>query len=324
MKAIILESFGGPEVLQYKSMDVPVPAEGEVLIRVEKASVNYADIKNRTGKKAKGNFPLLLGLDAAGVIEQIGPGVKELNVGQRVMAFPKNGSYAQYVIAKEELTYALPDEIDMTTAAASPIVSFLSYKLIKDIGRIERGDTVLIHSAAGGVGTTAIQFAKQLGAGKIIGTVGDESKFSTVLEAGASDVCTYDHFTEKVQELTEGEGADLILDSISGKIAEESMNCLAPYGRLVHFGNTGGEAGAFKTNQLHASCRSVLGFSLGTTRKKKPHLLKEISQDILSYLANGSVKINVGAEFPLSEAAEAHRLMESRRYTGKILLNMSE
>lgn len=257
------------------------------------------------------------------MIEEVGPDVQDLKVGQRVIAFPSKGSYAEYIVASAQLTFPIPDEIDFTIAAASPIVSFLSYKLIKDIGRIETGDTVLVHAASGGVGTTAIQFAQIFGAGKVIGTVGNAEKFNTVLEAGADHVITYEDFSQQVNELTNGNGADIILDSLSGPVSEESLNCLAKYGRLVHFGNSSGEVGNFKTKELHASCRSVLGFSLGTTREHKPHLLKEIADKVFTHLKNGEIKIKIGHEFALKDTAEAHILMESRKHIGKIILNVS-
>jgi NADPH:quinone reductase len=143
-----------------------------------------------------------------------------------------------------------------------PIVSFLSYKLLADIAILEQGETVLIHAAAGGVGTTAIQLAKILGAGLVIGTVGSERKIADALEAGADHVLYYEHdnFAEKVNQLTKGEGVNIILNSISRKVTEQSLHCLAPYGRLVHFGNSSGNIGHFNTLDVHSSCRSILGF----------------------------------------------------------------
>ncbi|WP_339216275.1 zinc-binding dehydrogenase [Ornithinibacillus sp. FSL M8-0202] len=322
MKAVVIEQFGGPEVLQYKEVPTPQPGHQEVLIKVEKTSVNYADIKNRTGKKAKGDFPIILGLDLVGTIDQLGEGVTDLTVGQRVIAFPKTGSYAEYAVASEQLTFPIPDEISLDVAAASPIVAFLSYKLLKDVGRMEAGETVLVHSAAGGVGTTAIQMAKLLGASRVFGTVGSREKFRVAYEAGADHVFTYDDFSDNILELTDGIGVDIILDSMSGKVSEASMSCLAEYGRLVHFGNSSGEVGHFKTNELHNSCRSVLGFSLGNTRKKRPELLKEAAEHVIPFLARGDLDIVIGAEFSLHEVAEAHRLIEQRQHTGKILLTV--
>ncbi len=285
MKAILVTEFGGPETMKYTDAEIPAINPKQVLIRVETTSVNFADIKSRYGKKDSGKLPFIPGLDAAGIIERVGSEVQHLKVGQRVIAFPKNGSYAEYVVADENLTFALPDNIGFDTAAACPIVSFTSYKLLADVARLEPGETVLIHAAAGGIGTTAIQLAKILGAGKVIGTVGSENKAAIALEAGADHVICYEEedFAEKVNELTNGEGANVILDSISGWVSEKSLNCLAMYGRLVNFGNSSGETGRFETKDLHSSCRSVLGFSLGTTRNKRPYLLQDTADRVFRY-----------------------------------------
>ncbi len=274
MKAIVVTSFGGPEVMKYTDVDIPAISEDQVLIRVVATSVNFADIKSRYGKKGNKALPFIPGIDAAGIVERVGSQVKNIHPGQRVIAFPQNGSYAEYVVANENLTFVLPDEVDFQTAAACPIVSFTSYNLLANVARLQQGESVLIHAAAGGIGTTAIQLAKRLGAGTVIGTVGSEVKRKIALNAGADYViCHQDEdFVKKVNELTNGEGVDVILDSISGTVSEKSLNCLAYYGRLIHFGNASGEIGNFQTKDLHASCRSILGFSFGTTRKKRPEL----------------------------------------------------
>ena len=325
MKAVLVTAYGGPEHMVYTEVEKPEPGAGEVLIKVVATSVNFADIKSRYGKKG-GKLPFIPGLDVAGVVERVGAGVERFQVGQRVIAFPGNGSYAEWVVADERLTFALPDSMDFRTAAACPIVSFTSYKLLADVARVEAGETVLIHAAAGGIGTTAIQLAKLLGAGKVIGTVGHESKRETALQAGADHVIVYEDsvFADQVHELTNGEGANVILDSIAGKVSEESMRCLAPYGRLVHFGNASGEVGTFQTVDLHASCRSVLGFSFGTTRSKRPELLGDTGERVLKFLADGSLQIKIGRSFPLAEAAQAHEWVESRKSTGKVLLEVGE
>lgn len=326
VKAIVVTAFGKPEVLKYVDVDIPTINSNQVLIRVEKTSVNFADIKTRYGKKEQGKFPFIPGLDAAGVIESVGSEVEQFKVGQRVAAFPSGGSYAEYIVANESLTFALPDSVGFDIAAACPTVSFLSYKLLADIARIEKGEAVLVHSAAGGVGTTAIQIAKILGAGKIIGTVGNDKKASFALNAGADHVICYEdgNFAEKVNELTDGKGVNIILDSIAGKVSEQSLNCLAPYGRLVHFGNSSGEVGNFKTNELHSSCRSILGFSLGTTRKQRPEILKDTAKQVFRYIEEGKLNIKIGHHFQLEDAASAHRLLESRQSVGKILLDVKE
>ncbi|WP_134702269.1 NADPH:quinone oxidoreductase family protein [Ammoniphilus sp. YIM 78166] len=325
MKAMMVTRFGGPEVLEARTLEVPKPNSKQVLIRVEATSVNFADIKARYGKyHGASQPPFIPGLDAAGVIEAVGEEVEELKVGQRVIAFPKSGSYAEYIVVDEALTFVLPEGIGFDIAAACPIVSFTSYRLLANVARIEPGETVLIHAAAGGIGTTAIQLAKLLGAARVIGTVGSENKVHMALEAGADHVIHYgkEGFADQVKELTNGEGADVILDSIAGWVTEESLRCLAYYGRLVNFGNASGEAGQIKTSDLHSSCRSLLGFSLGTTRNKRPHLLRETADRVLPYLANGQLQIKIGQEFSLEEASAAHDWVESRKSTGKVVLRV--
>lgn len=323
MKAIVVTAFGGPEHMMWEDVSTPVIKENEVLIKVVKTSVNFADIKARYSRKG-GTLPFIPGLDAAGYVEKVGRGVSDIQVGQRVIAFPKSGSYAEYVVAAESLVFPIPDEINFRTAATSPIVSFLSHRLLCNVAQMERGESVLVHAAAGGVGTTAIQMAKLLGAGTVIGTVGSADKITAAKESGADEVICYEEedFAKSVQEMTNGVGVDIILDSVSGSVTEKSLQCLARYGRLVHFGNSSGAIGTIKTIDLHASCRSVLGFSLGTTRKCKPHLLKETARHVLPYLASGKLKVHIGHEYRLADAADAHRLMESRLNRGKILLNV--
>ncbi|AQQ52618.1 quinone oxidoreductase family protein [Planococcus lenghuensis] len=323
MKAVMVTEFGSADSMHYTEVDMPDVKAHDVLIRVEKTSVNFADIKSRYGKKGA-QIPFIPGLDAAGVIEKVGADVQALRAGQRVIAFPKHGSYAEFVLASEQLVFPIPDGLDINTAAACPTVSFLSHRLLTNIADLQQGESVLIHAAAGGVGTTAIQLAKLLGAGQVIGTVGSYDKVEIVRANGADHIINYrkEDFAAAVNELTNGQGVDVILDSVAGEITETSLECLAPYGRLVQFGNSGGRAGTIKTNDLHASCRSVLGFSLGTTRKKRPYLLKETATQIFPLLADGRLKMNIGHEFTLREAADAHRLMENRLSTGKILLNV--
>ncbi|MED1115022.1 quinone oxidoreductase family protein [Bacillus paramycoides] len=324
MKAIIVTSFGGPEVMKYTDVAIPAISDNQVLIRVVATSVNFADIKSRYGKKGNKAFPFIPGIDAAGVVERVGSHVKNIYPGQRVIAFPQNGSYAEYVVANENLTFVLPDEVDFQTAAACPIVSFTSYNLLANVARLQKDEAVLIHAAAGGIGTTAIQLAKLLGAGKVIGTVGSEAKRKIALDAGADYViCNQNEdFVEKVNDLTNGEGVNVILDSISGTVSERSLDCLAYYGRLVHFGNASGEVGNFRTKDLHASCRSILGFSFGTTRKKRPESLKETANQVFRYLRDGSLLIKATKSFPLQDAGKAHEWVESRQSTGKVILNV--
>jgi NADPH2:quinone reductase len=322
MKAIIINEFGAPNVLT--SIDCPKPtiSEGEILIRTTYTSVNFADIKNRTGNKANANFPMVLGLDVAGVIEEVFDDNSGFQKGDQVIAFPKNGAYAEFVVAKEQLVFKVPSDVPIEKVAAVPTVSFLSYMLTHQIAAIGQQDAVLIHAASGGVGTMLIQMAKRLGAKLIIGTVSSLEKASIVYQLGADHVLTYDQFSTHVNELTKGRGVDIVYDSIAGAVTEESLTCSAPYGTLVQFGNSGGRAGNIKTSDLHSSCRNIKGFSLGTTRALKPELLQQVAQDIFSLLKDDSFQVPIAKIFPLEEMQKAHEFMESRQHQGKILIKI--
>ncbi len=326
MKAVVVTALGGPEVLQWEERPRPDVGPRDVLIRVMATSVNFADIKAREGRYHGASLPPFIpGLDAAGTVEQVGSQVTGLAPGMRVIAFPSGGSYAEWVVAPDALVFPIPDSVDWDVAAALPIVGLTAYKLLHDIARMESGERVLIHAAAGGIGTTAIQFARLMGAAQIIGTVSREEKKAIARSLGADAVINYaeeQDFSAVVNELTEGRGVDVVLDSIGGTVSEQSLTCLAPFGRLVHFGSASGQPGQFRVGDLHASCRAVLGFSLGTARAQRPYLLKPAADAVLDAVATGGVSMQIGARYPLREAAAAHRWMESRASTGKIILQV--
>lgn len=320
MKAIRQYEFGEADVLKVEEVPVPVIAQNEVLIKGAYTSVNYADIKSRMGSKAKGSFPFTLGLDIAGFIED--GGNTRFKKGDRVMAFPKEGSYAEYVTAKEKLVFLLPDDISLEQAAAMPTVSILAFMLLHDIARVTQSDVIVIHSAAGGVGSMLTQFAKLLGVRKIIATVGDTTKADYVKQMGADIVCDYEHFIETVLEETDGKGATVIFDSVAGEITQRSLACLANYGTLVQFGNSSGKKGEISTADVHSSCRNIKGFSLGTTRKENPKRLAPAAETVFDYLLAGKVHIPIADIYELKDVQQAHQLMESRTHQGKILLKL--
>jgi NADPH:quinone reductase len=321
MKAIIQNEFGDPNVLSYLDIETPEIKDNECLIKVAYTSVNYADIKTRNGKKGKGNFPLILGLDCTGTIVDAAP--KSLfSIGDRVIAFPKNGSYAENVIANEQLVFKIPDSLTFEQAAAMPTVSILSYILLHDIGQIQKSDSIVIHSAAGGVGSMLVQMAKITGVQKIIATVGSKDKANYVKKLGADVVCTYDTFSEEVLKQTDHKGANIIFDSVAGDVTKLSLDCLALYGTLVQFGNSSGEAGVIKTSDVHSSCRNIKGFSLGTTRKHNPARLAPITKKVIELFEEKQIVLPIAKIFNLNDAAEAHKLIESRNYEGKVLLKV--
>lgn len=326
MKAIGLTEFGGPEVLQELSLDLPACGEDQVLIRVEGVSVNYADLQTRRGAYHAGGtcFPVVPGLDAAGTVVATGTHMTGLRVGQRVIAFPHTGSYAEYVAADGALVFPIPDGISWDQAIACPLVTFTSRMLLDKVARLQQGETLLLHAASGGIGAAAIQTARGMGAAKIIGTVGSPGKIQAALDAGADEVlCLAEgSFSQRVRELTDGRGADVILDSLGGPYTGQGMDCLAPYGRLVVFGNAAGSYSQLDTGLLHASCRSLLGFSIGSTRKLRPAWFAETAPAVLQSMCAGQVRIPVSATFPLADAAKAHALLEERKITGKVILSV--
>ncbi|MFB4166910.1 zinc-binding alcohol dehydrogenase family protein [Virgibacillus sp. JSM 102003] len=322
MKAVVQNEYGDADVLKYTDVEKPKIGENEVLIRVAYSSVNYADIKKRSGNKGKDNFPLILGLDVSGIIEEVSPNSSFLK-GDRVIAFPKNGSYAEYVAANEQLVFKIPHNFPLEKAATMPTVSILSYILLYEIGQVQKSDTLVIHSAAGGVGSMLVQLAKLAGIQNIIGTVGDLDKENYVKELGADTVCTYETFTKEVLKQTNYQGANIIFDSVAGEVSGDSLDCLALFGTLVQFGNSSGKVGTFKTSDVHSSCRNIKGFSLGTTRKHHPARLAPVAEKVLKLFDSNEITLPVAQVFNLSDVARAHKLVESRSYEGKVLIKIN-
>lgn len=326
MKALGLFEFGGPDVLKTIEVDRPRPREDQVLIRIQGVSVNFADVQTRKGAFHGGGaaFPLIPGLDCMGIAEEVGSQVPGIKPGDRVIAFPHTGTYAQYVVADGNLTYTIPDSISMEQAAASPLVSFASHMLLSKVARLQEGETLLIHAAAGGIGTTALQIAKSMGAGLRIGTIGSPDKAVLARAAGADEVIMdkEEDFVQRVKEMTGGRGADVILDSLGGTYPNRGMECLAPYGRLVVFGNATGSYAELNTGLLHGSCRSVLGYSSVTTRKTRPQWFADTAPEVIRMMEEGVLDIKVSLVMNMEEAGEAHRLMEEGRSVGKIVLTV--
>ncbi|WP_308417917.1 quinone oxidoreductase family protein [Halalkalibacter okhensis] len=278
-------------------------------------------MKSRNGHKKKGSFPMVLGLDVAGIVEEA-PRDSYLKKGDRVIAFPKFGSNSEYVIASEPLVFKVPHSLSLKNAAAIPTVSILSYMLLHEIAQVKTTDTIVVHSAAGGVGSMLVQLAKLAGVLTIFATVGSLNKKQFVEDLGADFVYSYEGFSEKVLRETNNHGANIIFDSVAGTVSEKSLECLALYGTLVQFGNSSGSVGTFKTSDLHSSCRNIKGFSLGTTRTHDPKRLAPAAAKVLSLFAENKLSIPIAAMFDLKHVAMAHQLMESRKHTGKILIKI--
>jgi NADPH2:quinone reductase len=253
-------------------------------------------------------------------------GVEGLRVGQPVVALTVRGGYAEFAVASAMLTFPLDQQeqkIELATAAGFPAVGLTAYNLLADVARLRPGESVLIHAAAGGVGTVAAQIARHLGAGQIIGTVGSRDKVSYALSAGYDQVVLREDFVQAVQEATGGKGVDIVLDSVGEPARSQSLSLLAPFGRLVVFGNTGGQPDiSFTPMSLLAGSRAIMGYSITGLTQSAPQLVAETARKALPLIANGEVRIDITTILPLEQAAEAHRLMENRAATGKLLLRL--
>lgn len=322
MHAIQIEKYGDASVLQWRELPEPKLGAGEVAVRVTATGVNFADIMSRKGGYSAGSEPPFVpGLDCAGVVTAVGAGVTGIQVGQRVAAYPMKGSYCEAAVAKAELVYPLPDDVNDEAGAALNVV-VTAYNLLKWAGRIAAGESVLVHAAAGGVGSTAVQLARTFGAGRIFATAGGPQKTAIAKEMGADVAIDYlaEDFGKRVLDETGGRGVDVILDSVAGDVFTRGFPALAPFGRYVIFGQASGQGAEVPATQLHRENRTVVGYTSGGYRKRRPEALRPTIEAVYGLIARGQLQLRVGARFPLKDARLAHELVESRRSTGKVLL----
>lgn len=323
MKGIEVRQYGGPDVLEYREIPDPVPAADQVLIGVEGASVNAADIQARSGRYHLGKKPPYIpGIDVAGIVLQTGSSVKSIHPGDHVIAFPHAGSYAEKAIATESLTFAIPPSIDLKTAAACPIVAGTVTHMLTQIAAISPAERLLVHGAGGGVGTTALQIARYLGVRQIIGSVSSPWKKEKLESIGADAVIDYstDHYIEEIMELTAGGGIDVILNPLGGDTLTRDLQCLAPFGRLILFGKLNDGLTPVSPADLYPANKSLLGFSFGHFRRFRPEKVRETMRLVVDLLFNNHIKMQIGKCFPLARAAEAHRALEKREIFGKVVL----
>jgi NADPH2:quinone reductase len=320
MKAIRVDSYGGPEKLVYQDIENPTPKSGEALVRIEAIGVNFIDVYHRTGL-----YPLPLpftpGTEAAGVVESIGPDVSEIQVGDRIAYAMAVGSYAEYAIVPATQLVKIPDEIDAPSAAAAMLQGMTAHYLVTSTYPLKRGDTALIHAAAGGVGLLLIQMAKRIGA-RVFGTVSTEEKAKLAREAGADEVIIYTErdFQEEVKRATDGKGVQVVYDSVGKTTFMKSLDSLAPRGLLALFGQSSGSVPPFDAALLAQKGALFLTRpSLGHYTATREELLWRAG-DVLAWVKAGELKLRIGKRFPLAEAAEAHRQLEGRATTGKVLL----
>lgn len=329
MKAIRVHELGGPETLRLDELPIPQPGPGRLLIRVAAAGVNFADTAIRRGRfLMQPALPYVPGFEVAGTVVAHGDGTdpRRFPLGARVAALTLDGGgYAEFVVARAAHTIRLPEELSFEEGAAFPIQGLSAYHALTTMGRLRQGETVAVLAAAGGVGTLALQLARQLGAGRVIALAGGPEKQALARQLGADEAIDYlrENFPARVNEITAGRGADLILESIGGAYLERCFECLAVMGRVVTLGNTSGaqpDLNGLWTGLRNRS-QALIGLHLSAVLDR-PELREPSIQTLLRLLVERQLRVVIGGKFPLAEAAAAQAALENRRSIGKMLLNV--
>ncbi len=320
MKAIVFERLGGPEVMEYREFPRPELRPATVLVRNHVIAVNYGDTFFIRGTYlVKPVFPDIPGMEAAGVIEEVAPDVHDLKPGMRV-AYIGMGSYAEFTRIRASRVMVLPDDMSFEQAAAFPVAVLTAWHMLHTCNDTRPGNVVMVHSAAGGVGIAAVQIARAAGA-QVIGTVSSDDKIEVVRRFGAEHVINYEthDFAQEAMRITQGRGVDLILDAVGKPTFLKGLRCLAPLGHLVLFGRAGGLPERLSPTELLGKSIKVSGFAV--TMIYAFHDIHQRAVNAVFQLAReGRLTVPIGASFPLAQAAAAHRLIQSRRSVGKLLL----
>jgi NADPH:quinone reductase len=320
VKAIQFKEVGGPEVMQV--VDIPKPELRPRMVRVRNHAIgiNFADNFFRQGTyQIKPKLPDTPGMEAAGVIDEVGPEVEGLKPGMRVAGIGLKG-YAEYSLFYANQTIPLPDFVSFEEGAAFPIQTLTAWFMIHTCHHMTPGQTVIVHSAAGGVGIVAMQIAKAAGA-RVIGTVSSDSKIAIAKQYGADEVINYEthDFAKEVMRITGGKGADLNLDAIGKPTFEKGIGCMAPFGHVILYGRAGGPPDKLDVFRLFQNAVKVSGFVL-LTASSQHHLMRQGTEACFNLMREGKLKMLIGKTYPLAQAPEAHRFMESRQSVGKLVL----
>ncbi|MBI3852332.1 MAG: NADPH:quinone oxidoreductase family protein [Verrucomicrobia bacterium] len=324
MKAIRAHQWCEPKGLVIDEIAQPQPKPGQVLVKVHTAALNFPDILLIAGKyQVKPPLPFTPGLEVAGTIAAAGDGVDGFKSGQRVIAQVDMGGFAEYAVAPVSAVQPLPDSMSEAEGAAFQLVYQTSYFALTHRGQLKKGETVLVHSAAGGVGLAAVQIARALGAGKIIGTAGSNEKLNLIRECGADIALNYqtEDFVEVVKRETQGRGADVIFDPVGGEVGERSVKCVAFEGRIVLIGFTSGKFPSFAANHILIKNYSVVGLHWGLYRQQNPAKIAAAWKDLFALYEAGKIKPVIGGRYSMEKVAEAMEFLASRKAVGKIVLH---
>jgi len=320
MKAVRVHAAGGPEAMKFEDVPEPTPKAGEAIVKVDAAGLNYIDVYQRSGLY-KLEMPLTLGLEAGGTVTAVAPGVTEVKVGDKVAYTGVPAAYAQYAAVPAARLVVLPHGVSTKQGAAAMLQGMTAHYLACTTYPLKNGDTCLVHAAAGGVGLLLCQMAKMRGA-RVLGTVSTEEKAKLAREAGADDVILYtkQDFEAETKRITDGQGVQVVYDSVGKTTFEKGFNVLAPRGMMILYGQSSGPVAAFDAGILGAKGSLFLTrpslFAYTATREE----LVQRAGDVLGWIRDGKLKLRMEFEFALKDVAEAHRALEGRKTTGKVLL----
>ncbi|MBN2321366.1 MAG: quinone oxidoreductase [Acidobacteria bacterium] len=320
MKAVCVHETGGPDKLVYEEAPLPSPGPGQVLIRIRSIGVNFIDIYHRKGMYPA-STPFIPGMEASGIAEELGEGITEIKPGDRVAYAMTLGSYAEYAVVEAERLIPIPESMEFESASAALLQGMTAHYLTHSTFPLQKGATLLLHAAAGGVGLLLTQIARRMGA-YVIATVSTDEKAALAREAGAGDVVLYSRsdFEAEVKRITAGTGVDVVFDSVGRDTFDKSLNCLKPRGTMVLFGQSSGPVPPLDPNILNP------GGSLYLTRPNLSHYVADRAEllqragDIFRWIDEGSLKMHIDGVFSLRDASEVHQLLESRNTRGKVLL----
>ena len=309
MRAVVFERNGGPEVLVAKEVEDPTPGDGEVIVDVDAVGINYRDVYEREGRGYGATPPAIIGVEGAGTIA---------DTGERVAWSAVPGSYAERVAAKRDQLVALPDGVDTEVAAAAILQGMTAHYLAYDSYPMEPGDWVVVHAAAGGVGLLLTQLAKLRG-GQVIATTSTDEKAALARQAGADEVIGYVGFAERVKEIS-GEGAAAVYDGVGKATFLDGLDALRPFGRMILYGAASGQPDPLEVATLAPKGSLYVQRPTLMTYARTPELLRDLAGRLFGLIADGKLDVRIGARYPLDQAAQAHRDLEGRKTTGKVLL----
>jgi NADPH:quinone reductase len=315
VRAVQIEEFGGPEVLQVVDLPKPEPGEGEVLIEVSRVGMNFADTHQRENSYlARSKTPLVLGAEVAGRTQD----------GRRVVAMLPSGGYAEYAVAPEAAVFPLPDGLDDGAALALLIQGLTAWHLFRTSAKLAEGESVVVISGAGGVGSLAVQLARPFGAGRVIATASTEEKRALAVSLGADAAVdpAVDDLKRALIEANDGDQVDVVLEMAGGRVFSEAYEALAPFGRLVAYGIAGREQNTVETGRLMRKSRAVVGFWLVHCLGRR-EMVEEPLADLFDRAVRGELKPQMGETYPLSDVRRAHEDLQGRRTSGKLLLDPS-